>query len=118
MSSPKCVCCGVTARDGAQLAKAHACPACVLRGAEREHIVGAPCWCVEARHAMTYLIKRGRFEYVFADSLGPALEWTDVQALAHRFSDRNQAASYVGRMPATEEHVRVVRLVPKKRGTP
>lgn len=68
---------------------------------------------------MTYLIKRGRFEYVFADSLGPALEWTDVQALAHRFADRNQAASYVGRMPATEEHVRVVRLVPRRRrGTP
>lgn len=68
---------------------------------------------------MTWIVKRGRFEYVFADSLGPALDWTDDQRLAHRFADRNQAASYVGRMPATGEDVRVVRLVPRrKRGEP
>ena len=59
---------------------------------------------------MTWIIKRGRFEYVFADSLGPALEWTDVQALAHRFADRNAAAAVVGRMPASVDDVRVVRL--------
>lgn len=60
---------------------------------------------------MTWIIKRGRFEYVFADSLGPALDWTDMQTLAHRFADRNAAAAVVGRMPASEENVRVVRLV-------
>ena len=63
---------------------------------------------------MTWIIKRGRFEYVFADSLGPALDWTDMQTLAHRFADRNQAASYVGRMPANDDDVRVVRLVPRR----
>ena len=70
---------------------------------------------------MTWLIKRGRFEYVFAGSvtlraLGEwDYEWTDDQTLAHRFEDRNQAANVVGHMPAAEE-ARVVRLVPRREG--
>lgn len=73
---------------------------------------------------MTWLIKRGRFEYVFAGSVVRLTdkwqyEWTDDQELAHRFSDRNQAANIVGHMPADEERVRVVRLRRRiRRGEP
>jgi hypothetical protein len=73
---------------------------------------------------MTWIIKRGRYEYVFAGAHvgwdgAWVCEWTDDQTLAHRFADRNDAAACVGRMPATEERVRIVRLVPRiRRGTP
>jgi len=63
---------------------------------------------------VSWVIKRGRWEYVFAGAVvnGIAHEWTDDQALAHRFDDRNFAAAMVGEMPAAEE-ARVVRLVPR-----
>lgn len=74
---------------------------------------------------MSWIIKRGRFEYVLANSmhvdvyLKRHVEWTDDQALAHRYDDRNQAANLVGYMPAADD-VRVVRLVPRirRRGEP
>ena len=61
---------------------------------------------------MSWVVKRGRWEYVFAGpvGIGRPVEWTDDQALAHRFEDRNYAAYLVGRMPATDADVRVVRL--------
>lgn len=69
---------------------------------------------------MTWIIKRGRYEYLFAGSSNLLTEWTDDQAIAHRFTDRNAAAAVVGRMPAKEEDVRIVRLVPRirRRGEP
>lgn len=60
---------------------------------------------------MTWIIRRGKYEYMFAGMYGAVgFEWTDDQALAHRFDDRNEAARIVGNMSADDD-VRIVKLV-------
>lgn len=70
-----------------------------------------------------WVIKRGKYHYVFAGAHvgwdgAWTHDWTDEQHLAHRFADRNDAAACLGRMPATDEDMRVVRLRRRiRRGT-
>ena len=61
---------------------------------------------------MSWVIKRGRFEYAFAGAIADrrVCDWTDDQTLAHRFFDRNEAANVVGHTQAQDDALAVQAL--------